>query len=141
MEELKEDILLRSLDVTDVFYHKQSKRIRKVARSTLAAETLAMANAIDNGLYLASLLHGVDCLTDCYSLKDAILSTKQVAEKRLRIEISSIRELLQQKKISEVKWIESENQLADCLTKKRTSCLNLLKALQTGAWVNKCLEK
>lgn len=100
-----------------------------------------MANAIDNGLYLASLLHGVDCLTDCYSLKDAILSTKQVAEKRLRIEISSIRELLQQKKISEVKWIESENQLADCLTKKRTSCLNLLKALQTGAWVNKCLEK
>jgi hypothetical protein len=32
----------------------QSKRIRRVVRSTLAAETLAMADAIDNGVFLTS---------------------------------------------------------------------------------------
>lgn len=95
-----------------------------------------------SGSYKEEVNLPIVCLTDCYSLKDAILSTKQVAEKTLRIEINSIRELLQQKQISEVKWIESENQLADCLTKKGAPCLNLLKALQTTyAWVNKCPEK
>lgn len=65
----------------------QSKRIG-VARSTLAAEMLAMADAIDNRLYLDSLYMElmstsykeevrlpIVCLTYCYSLKDAILST------------------------------------------------------------------
>ena len=123
----------------------QSKRIRRVARSTLAAETLAMAEAIDNGIFLASLytelLYGkaepkrlpIVCLTDCHSLKDAINSTKQVTEKRLRLEISSIRELMQQEQIQEVRWINSKEQLADCLTKKGASSLNLLKALQQSA--------
>ncbi|CAG2196696.1 unnamed protein product [Mytilus edulis] len=71
----------------------QSKRIRRVARSTLAAETLAMADAIDSGIFIASLytelMYGkadptqlpITCLTDCHSLWDAIKSTKQVSEK------------------------------------------------------------
>lgn len=58
-----------------------------------------------SGSYKEEVNLPIVCLTDCYSLKDAILTTKQVAEKTLRIEINSIRELLQQKKISEVKWI------------------------------------
>ncbi|CAG2196721.1 unnamed protein product [Mytilus edulis] len=110
----------------------QSKRIRRVARSTLAAETLAMADAIDSGIFIASLytelMYGkadptqlpITCLTDCHSLWDAIKSTKQVSEKRLRLEISSIRELIQMHQIVSVKWIETKHQLADCLTKKRS---------------------
>jgi hypothetical protein len=112
-----------------------------------------MADAIDTGIYLASLfmelMFGVTqrtdlpiiCLTDCHSLKDALDSTKQVSEKRLRIEVSSIRELIRQNTIHSIKWIKSENQLADCLTKKGASSLNLLRALQTGAWVNECLKQ
>ncbi|CAG2237561.1 SLC30A1 [Mytilus edulis] len=81
----------------------QIKRIRRVARSTLAAETLAMADAIDSGIFIASLytelMYGkadptqlpITCLTDCHSLWVAIKSTKRVSEKRLRLEISSIR--------------------------------------------------
>ncbi|CAC5413705.1 unnamed protein product [Mytilus coruscus] len=113
----------------------QSKRIR-VARSTLAAETLAMADAIDSGIFVASLytelMYGkadptqlpITCLTDCHSLWEAIKSTKQVSEKRLRLEISSIRELIQMHQIVSVKWIETKHQLADCLTK-----LEALKSL------------
>ena len=62
----------------------KSKRIRKVVRSTLAAETLAMAYWIDLGVFLATLFcelaYGVAdpqllpimCITDCKSLLDAI---------------------------------------------------------------------
>jgi hypothetical protein len=95
----------------------QSKRIRRVVSSTIATETLAMTDAIDTGMYLASLfmevMFGVSqrtglpivCLTDCHSLKDAIDSTKQVSEKRLRVEVSSIRELIRQNTIHSIKWI------------------------------------
>lgn len=38
------------------------------------------------------------CVTDNFSLVDALKSTKFVAEKRLRLEISSIKELIQTKK-------------------------------------------
>ncbi|VDI62952.1 Hypothetical predicted protein [Mytilus galloprovincialis] len=131
----------------------QSKRIRRVARSTLAAETLAMADAIDSGIFIASLytelMYGkadptqlpITCLTDCHSLWDAIKSTKQVSEKRLRLEISSIRELIQMHQIVSVKWIETKHQLADCLTKKGASCHNLLRALQDGVLGNRCLDE
>lgn len=80
-----------------------SKRVRRVVRSTLAGETLAMAEAIDTAVYLSMLLSelwtGVPdpclipltCVTDCKSLYDAINSTKCVAEKRLRVEISGIK--------------------------------------------------
>ena len=33
-----------------------SKKIRRVVRSTLAAETLALAEGIDNGIFLCTLL-------------------------------------------------------------------------------------
>ena len=126
----------------------QSKRIRRTVRSTLAAETLAMTEAIDNAVFLASLYTELSlgkaapsklpivCFTDCRSLWDALKSTKQVSEKRLRLEISSIRELLEQQQIKTVRWIETKSQLADCLTKRGASCLGLLKALENGAWLD-----
>ena len=126
----------------------QSKRIRRIVRSTLAAETLAMTDAVDNAVFLASLYTElyfgnatpkqlpIICITDCKSLWEAIRSTKQVSEKRLRLEISSIRELLQQRQIKTVEWIDTKNQLADCLTKRGASSLNLLKALEKGAWLD-----
>ena len=76
-----------------------SKRTRRIVRSTLAAETLAMVDGIDNAIYLASLYTElmsekanpnnlpIVCITDCHSLRDAIMSTKQTSEKRLRLEI------------------------------------------------------
>lgn len=129
-----------------------SKRTRRIVRSTLAAETLAMVDGIDNAIYLASLYTElmtekanpislqIICITDCHSLLDAIMSTKQTNEKRLRLEISGIKELINNCQIVAVKWIETKSQLADCLTKKGASPLNLLRALETGAWRDQCLK-
>ena len=98
----------------------QSKRIRRVVQSTLAGETLALADGIDNAIFL--------------SLVDAIKSTKSVTEKRLRLEISGIKELIQNKRIQRIMWSTTKEQLADCLTKKGASSLVLLKALKNGQW-------
>ena len=63
-----------------------SKKIRRVVRSTLAAETLALAEGIDNGIFLCTLLaelvYGksdpttfpIECYTDCKSLYEALKS-------------------------------------------------------------------
>ena len=117
-----------------------------MVRSTLAGETLALADGIDHAIFLSSLyselttgnvtkgILPVVCVTDNYSLVDAIKSTKSVTEKRLRLEISGIKELIQTKRIQHVLWSATKEQLADCLTKKGASSLLLLKALKDGKW-------
>lgn len=126
----------------------QSKRIKRIVRSTLAGETLAMSEGIDNAIFLSTLFselyagstdHCVPivCVTDNFSLVDALKSTKFVAEKRLRLEISSIKELIQTKKVLKVLWSKTKEQLADCLTKKGASSVMLLKALHEGHWTVK----
>lgn len=124
----------------------QSKKIRRVVRSTLAGETLALSDGIDNAIFLTTLFSELTtgnaelntppliCVTDNHSLFDALKSTKQVSEKRLRLEISSIKELMQSKKIKKVLWSDTKTQLADCLTKKGASALMLLKVLSEGLW-------
>ena len=122
-----------------------SKRVRRVVRSSLAGETLAMADAIDAGIFLSTLYTELTsgrtdntlvlplvCVTDCKSLFDAVKSTKVVSEKRLRLEVSNIKELIDQCKVKELLWSESSKQLADCLTKRGAASHMLLQALETG---------
>ena len=121
-----------------------SKRIRRVVRSTLAAETLAMADALDEGVFIcilfSELMYGkIDpkllpliCVTDSKSLFEAIKSTKSVTEKRLRMEISGIKELKATNQVKDFIWTNSGTQLADSLTKKGASPLLLLKTLEQG---------
>ncbi|XP_006815928.1 uncharacterized protein LOC102806126, partial [Saccoglossus kowalevskii] len=116
-----------------------SKKIRRVVRSTLAGETLAMTDGIDSAMFISTLyleLTGSDsrytklplvCVTDCKSLYEAVKSTKLVSEKRLRIEVSGIRELIESNQVKEFIWSESKNRLADCLTKRGASPLVLWK--------------
>ena len=117
-----------------------SKKLRRVVRSTLAGETLAMANGIDTGVFL-STLYGessrnknpvLKCITDCHSLHDAIYSNKFVTEKRLRLEISGIKEMTERGTVINVQWVNTEKQLADCLTKKGASSKRLLKVIESG---------
>jgi hypothetical protein len=121
-----------------------SRRIRRVVRSTLSGETIAMADGIDTGVFLATLIGELTigrpepkcipliCVTDSKSVYEAVRSNKCVSEKRLRLEISGIKELVEDGQIKEVIWTSNENQLADCLTKQGTSPLKLLKTLEEG---------
>ena len=91
-----------------------SKKVRRVLGSTVAAETLTLAEGIDNSIFLCTLLpkfmYGksdlttfpIECYTDCKSLYEALKSAKRVLEKRLGLDTSAIKELLETKQITSV---------------------------------------
>ena len=121
-----------------------SNKIKRKVSSTLAAETLAMEAALDEAVYLGTLLTEIYCnskvknnipitvYTDNKSLHENIHSTKQVHEKRLRINIAEIQRMLASGEVRMVEWIPSKLQLADCLTKRGVDSEWLLECFNTG---------
>ena len=122
----------------------QSKKIRRVVRSTLASEALALADGVDCVLSIAMLLNEllfddynsnkipIKCYVDNNDLYRAIYSEKHVTERRLRIEINSFKQLIENKDIASINWIETDKQIANVLTKNGASGQNILDCFSKG---------
>ena len=105
----------------------QSRKLSRIPRSTLSAETISMVDGMESaiiaGKMLSEMIYNSDShvpvegITDNYSLFQVAHATTSVKEKRLRIELSILREAIY-KNECKLKWVTSGNQLADCLTKK-----------------------
>ena len=116
-----------------------SKKARRVARSTLAAETLSASEAADTAVFLKMILEEildvdippVTVLVDNKSLYEAVRSTSLLAEKRLLVELAALREMQDKKEIS-VEWISTRQQLADSLTKAGANRQKLVDVLCQG---------
>ena len=118
----------------------QSRRIRRVVHSTIAAECLAAVETAESCAYLKETLKemlGKKCrdipitiLCDNKSLVDHLHSSTSIENKRLRIDISVLRDMLQRDEISQFKWIPTDIQVANGLTKKGCSTLYLYEILQ-----------
>ena len=116
----------------------QSKRIRRAAKSTLAAETIALVEALENAIYIKHLITEmllkssshieVNCLTDNYSLYQTAHSTKSISDRRLRIELAIVREAIKTEQVT-LKWVNSKEQLADCMTKKGCDSQKLIQRI------------
>ena len=117
----------------------KANKIKRVCRSTLAAEAMALVEGLEECLYLKEVLRelGIDpsilAFTDSKSLRDSIYSTKLADDKRLRIDIASLQQLCEQKKIEEIKWCPSEMMLANVLTKRGASATQLLDVMRLGS--------
>ena len=117
----------------------QSKKLDRVTKSPLGAETMALAEAADTSVLIVKMveeicktsLPPVTCLTDSQSLVDHISTSHVIQDKRLRIDIARLREMVELKEIC-CEWISKEYQLADSLTKAGASSKKLVDALQTG---------
>ena len=119
----------------------QSHRIKRITRSTLAAETLAMVEAAESAILLSHILgeiiHGskqtvpIKCFTDNKSLYDTSNTTKTLLDKRLRVDMSSLREMCDDGTIT-LQWIEKSEQISDVLTKKGAAAYKLLNILRRG---------
>ena len=118
----------------------QSTKLKRVVKSTLAAETLALVDGADNAFLLSKLLGEIiyneknsrlpiECRTDNRSLFQAAHTTNTLSDKRLRIEMSIVREMIERGEL-ELVWVEAKHQLADVLTKKGASSASLLEVLQ-----------
>ena len=130
----------------------QSKKISRVVKSTLAAETLALLDAAETGYYLKRLIESflgvsngtieVRCFTDNKSIVDHVFkSTNKVADFRLRVDIACLRDMIRRQEISHIHWIDTASQLADCLTKADCSSKNLSTVLTSNLMSSNIMAK
>ena len=141
----------------------RSHRIKRLCRSTLAAETMAMDAAVGSGLYCRELMDEIlikdyipttsgrlpstfmpmVAVTDCRSLYDLLVKDNPMSmtqEKRLAIDIGGLKEAAtefdpEQEHLSEVfRWVPTESQLADHLTKSKPA--HLLRTLLDHGWIS-----
>ena len=120
----------------------QSKRIKRVVNSSLSAECLEAVDAAETCLLISDRLEEMLCrpsgsikitlVTDNRSLVDAVHRSTSVENRRLQIDISMLREMVERNEINEFRWINSEHQIANSLTKRGVSSDYLLHILQFG---------
>ena len=72
----------------------------------------------------------IEVYTDSKSLFDALNSKENVTEKRLRIDIALVREMMDLKIITKLHCIDSKSQLANALTKKGACTKELLDTIR-----------
>ena len=118
----------------------QSKKLKRVTKSPLASETLALGEAADAALLISHLmmeiykldhLPFVSTYTDSKSLRDAAHTTNTVEDMSLRVNIGRLREMVNLGEIA-IRWIEGRKQLADVLTKRGASPDCLLSVLHSS---------
>ena len=110
----------------------KTKKIARVCRSVKAAETRSLEEAIDDAVNVARILKEiylgkvdlkdpkqipVKAFTDSKSLWENLHNTRQCEEKILRCSIAAMKKFMDQGIITDVHWVPTEKQLADCLTK------------------------
>ena len=92
----------------------QSRKLKRVLKNTLTAETLALQEAIEAAIMTKTVfleILNVDAHNQIpwiKSLHDAVYSTKTLTETQLKFELCAIRESLE-KEIHSVIWICSED--------------------------------
>ena len=120
----------------------KANKIKRVVRSTMAAEALALEEAMEHAVLLRELIKQMSAgkiaprivaWTDNADTAEAVFSTKSVTDKRLRIDIACIKENVEKEKIS-LFHCKGEKMLADCLTKGTANAEGLLKVLANGSF-------
>ena len=130
-----------------------SSTIKRVCRSTLAAEANGLLEGCESAGYLRTLLSemngdhdSIDSIVaneskfrtgwiiDAESLRGLIQRDAGAPnDKRLRVLIAQLREMLNEEN-TEVMWADTTVMLADCLTKIGPERQYLLNVLETGIW-------
>ena len=115
----------------------QSKKLNRVTKSPLASEALAVNEAADAGFLVSSMLAEilnlvklpvVHCFTDSKSLVENIASTKVVSDRRLRVDVARLRQMIERSEV-DLHWVEGSDQIADSLTKRGASFAKLFEVL------------
>ena len=127
----------------------ESNKIQRVVKATLSAEALALCDGLSNAILIRRLLQEylgmnknsipIEAYTDNKSLHQAVHSTTAVRDDLLILDIAVIKEFIQKQEVQGIHWIPGTKQLADCLTKRTASSLNLQKIMQAGTGLEEFL--
>ena len=95
---------------------RKSRKIKKLVKNTLAAETPALEQALEACFRIKSFICQImntqvseellpmKCYVDNKSVIDSIYSTKTVTAKGLQIDICIVREMIVKKEVTSVEW-------------------------------------
>lgn len=105
-----------------------TRKTKRVAKSTLSVEAIAILECAESAVYLAKIWREISgcrnlkikCFADDKSLVDTLCSYRSVKDKRLRIAIAIMRDMVE-REVTEVNWVDTSRQLTDYLTKRRAS--------------------
>ena len=126
-------LLIFLVDIKGVYslIHWHSKRVKRVVSSSLSAECLTAVDAAETSFLLRHKLEEMLCLgsqtlkisilSDNKSLVQAVHKTTSLENKRLQIDINLLREMIERQEVNEFRWIPTEDQIANSLTKSGTS--------------------
>lgn len=115
-----------------------SKKLNRVTKSPLASETLALCEGADAGFLVSTMLQEifqlsklpkVICFTDNKSLNETLKTSTIVTDRRLRVDIARLREMIVEEEIK-VNWIQGIDQIADSFTKFGVSTVRMLQVLK-----------
>ena len=134
-------ILLRSGTVAVPLLWYVNK-LKRVCNSSTEAETLTLSGGVDQAIYVREVLEEllgledkqmkVKMVVDSRDTYDTVHSTVAADSRRLRSEVSRIKENLNIGEITSLSWRPGKEMLADCLTKRTASSAHLLEVFQTG---------
>ncbi|XDG08264.1 hypothetical protein ABKA04_007879 [Annulohypoxylon sp. FPYF3050] len=123
--------------------HWSSTKCKRVTRSVLASEIYAMIHGVDMGIAIGTTITlildklslpeaPIVVCTDSFSLYECLVKLGTTKEKRLMIDIMSLRQSYERREIGDVRWIHGEDNPADAMTKS-----NANKALKTFIETNR----
>ena len=116
--------------------HWSSIKCKRVTRSVLALELYAIVHGVDIATTINTTLKMITkqigimeiptiICTDSFSLYECMVKLGTTKEKRLMIDIMAIRQSYERRELSEIRWINGNDNPADAMTKS-----NPVKALQ-----------
>ena len=74
----------------------------------------------------------IRAFTDNKSLVDNAYSTTMPKEHRLKIDLAIIKEMISKNELQKLSFVTSDNQIADCLTKRGANPRKISKIFQDG---------
>ena len=74
----------------------------------------------------------VEIKIDSQTLKDSIVSSRQVEEKTIRHLIAWIKQQLEEKTVDQIDWVPNQEMVADILTKNNVNTGQVLEIVMTG---------
>jgi hypothetical protein len=119
-----------------------SKKSKRITRSVLGSETMALADAFDKAFAIRHDMQDITrrsipivILTDSLSLFDVLTKSSTTSEKRLMIDLAVTREAYKKREIETIGFVRTENNPADAFT-KITRCKILEEILHTTSLIH-----
>ena len=110
-----------------------TKKIARICRSVKGAETRALESGLDEAVSFARMVKeiysgevdlrqpkqiNVKAFTDNKGLWENLHNSRQCEEKLLRNSVELMKEMMDHSEVGQIKWVDTDNMLADILTKK-----------------------